>query len=457
MVPALALFVLLEVVGLLAAPLTALVLGRLPGAGLGLSKVFGLLLVTWLVWIAASLNIAPYGVGLIVGVLVLVGVAGVLVGLRLRALGERASGSRRERLKRLALPEDPVRRRLFWGAELVFAVVYALGALFAAYSPDVWGTEKPMDMAFINAINASDSFPPHDPWMAGQDLNYYYLGHLAMALPIRILGIAPDHGYNLALALVFGLTAAAVFTLAGPLWAAVRAPRPELRGGPVAVGVGAVLVCLVLGTLAGVRSWLDATNPPADYDWVAVSRVVPDAIDEFPWFSWLLGDLHAHLLALPFVVLALAFPLQVVLVGPRGDAAWRGAAEALAAGLAIGALYAINSWSYPVAAGLLVLAVAVWLRDPRSAGSRTYALTWIALVLLASVVLVLPFWLNFDPAARGLGLVDDHRPFGRFLGDQALIFGIFVWILVAAFAGRLLAAAHPVRIAAWGGVAAIVA
>src|SRR3954468_17536566 len=161
MVAALELFVLVEVVGLLAAPLTALVLGRLPGAGLGFSKLFGLLLITWLIWLAASLRIAPYSTGLIVGVLVLVGVAGLLAALRLRSLGERASGSRRQRLKRLALPEDPVRRRLFWGAEIVFAVVYGLGALFASYAPDVWGTEKPMDMAFINGLNTSRPFPPH--------------------------------------------------------------------------------------------------------------------------------------------------------------------------------------------------------------------------------------------------------------------------------------------------------
>src|ERR671929_225260 len=115
-----------------------------------------------------------------------------------------------------ALPrEDPPRRSLWIGAEVVFLVGYAAMALLVAYSPDVWGTEKPMDMAFVNAINASDHFPPHDPWLSGADLNYYYLGHLAMALPIRVLGLAPDHGYNLALALVFGLAAAAVFTLAG--------------------------------------------------------------------------------------------------------------------------------------------------------------------------------------------------------------------------------------------------
>src|ERR1044072_3591735 len=116
MVAGLAPFVFFVVLGLLAAPLTALVLGRLPGAGLGLSKVFGALLVTWLIWLAGPLGIAasgmglsvgalgigPCGIGLIVGVLVLVGVAGLLVGLRLRSLGERAAGSRRQRLKRLA-------------------------------------------------------------------------------------------------------------------------------------------------------------------------------------------------------------------------------------------------------------------------------------------------------------------------------------------------------------------
>src|SRR4051812_8438958 len=389
MVPALALFVLLEVVGLLAAPLTALVLGRLPGAGLGLSKVFGLLLVTWLVWIAASLNIAPYGVGLIVGVLVLVGVAGVLVGLRLRSLGERASGSRRQRIKRLALPEDPVRRRLFWGAEIVFAVVYALGALFAAFAPDVWNTEKPMDMAFINALNASEQFPPHDPWMSGETLNYYYLGHLVFAWPLKLLGLRPDAGYLLCWGTLMALTATAVYTFAGTLWAAARATfeRPP-RGGPVFAGLVAAALVAILGNLAGVRTWLHATDPPHDYLWFEPSRVIPDTINEFPSFSFVLGDLHAHVIALPFTVLAVAFAMQIALNGPRGDVLWRGAAEALAAALAIGSLYAINSWSYPVCAGLLAAAVVVSLRPTK--GRTTYSVVWLLLVLVASFVLVLP-------------------------------------------------------------------
>jgi YYY domain-containing protein len=328
-------------------------------------------------------------------------------------------------------------------------------ALLVAYSPDVWGTEKPMDMAFVNAANASSSFPPHDPWMAGEDLNYYYLGHLAMAMFIRVAGVSPDHGYNLSIALLAGLTAVGVFTLAGTLWAAARTHLQNVRGGPVAAGIAAVVVCVVLGNLAGVREWIDAAHPPGDYDWFGVSRVIPGTINEFPWFSFLLADLHAHVLALPFTAVALGFALQVALGGPRGGAVLRAVAEALAAGLAIGALYAINSWSYPAAFGLLVLAMAIWLRSPESAGRRAYAVVWLGMVLLASLVLVLPFHLHFDPAAEGIGYVRERASFTRFAGDQALLYGLFAGPLAALFASRVLATRRPVRTAIWSAVVAV--
>ena len=457
MLAALGLFVLIEVVGLVAAPLTALVLGRLPGAGLGFAKVFGLLLVTWLVWMAASLHIVDYGVPLIVGVLVLLALASLLVTLRLRSLGVRAEDEKASRrLLRRALPlDDPVRRRLFWGSEAVFAVCYALGALLASFSPDVWNTEKPMDMAFITAINASSNFPPHDPWMSGESLNYYYLGHMVLAWPIELLGLQPDTGYLLAWGALLGLTATAVYAFAGTLWAAARETLGERapRGGPVFAGLVAAALVAILGNLAGVRSWIRAEDPPRDYAWFDPSRVIPDTINEFPAFSFLLGDLHAHVLALPFTVLALAFAMQVALSGPRGDLLWRAVAEALAAGLAVGMLYAINSWSYPVAAGILAAAVITWLRN---GGPRTFPLVWLGLVLVASFALIAPFVLNFDPEARGIGFVHVRRPFGAWLGDHALIYGILIWPLLAALVIRLRESAHPWRWIGWGGVSLVV-
>lgn len=457
MLDALGLFLVIEVVGLAAAPLTALVLGRLPGAGLGFSKILGLLLVTWLVWIAGALHIAPYGKGLIIGVLVLVAATGVLVGLRLRSLDpDRGS----KRLRRLALPEDPVRRRLFWGAELVFAATFAAGALFAAHAPDVWNTEKPMDMAFITAINASDHFPPHDPWMSGETLNYYYLGHVALAWPLQLLSLRPDAGYLLSWGLLLALTATAVYTFSGTLWAAARTALGERapRGGPVLAGLVAAALVAILGNLAGVRAWIRAEDPPTDYAWFDPSRVIPDTINEFPSFSFILGDLHAHVIALPFTVLAIAFAMQIALAGPRGDALWRSVSEALAAALAIGMLYAINSWSYPVAAGLLAASVVIWLRTPEAKGRTGYAVVWLAVVLVASIALVLPFVLDFEPESRDgvLGVVETRRDFKHWLGDHALIYGILLWPLIGLFVRRLLDARHPWRWAGWGLAAALV-
>ena len=466
MLDALGFFVLVEVIGLAALPLAALAFGRLPGAGLGFAKPLGLLLVTWLVWMLASVTPAPYGTTTILVVVALLAVAGGLAAARQRTLAGRRSrppegwfaARRAEWIGTRALPaEDPARIRLWLGSEVVFAVAFAVMVLLVAYSPDVWGTEKPMDMAFVNAANASTSFPPHDPWMAGEELNYYYLGHLAMAIVVKVVGTEPDVGYNLAFALLAALSATAVFTFAGTLWAAARPRLTGVRGGPVLVGVTAVVVVIVLGNLAGAREWLEAADPPGDYDWFAPSRVVEGTINEFPWFSFLLGDLHAHVLALPFTVVALAFALQVAIAGPRGDAVLRGVAEALATGLAIGALYAINSWSYPVAAGMLVGAVVIWLLDPRSAGRRGYAVSWLALVLLAGVVLLLPFWLNFNPAASGIAYVDERSPFGPFMGDLGLLYGVFAGLLVAAFVARVLAARRPVRTLVWSLVVLIFA
>ncbi len=460
MLDALGFFALVEAAGLAAAPLAALVLGRLPGAGLGLAKVLGVLLVGWLAWMAASLGVAPYGPGTIAGAFAVVAVAGVLAALRLRRLRRRLGSApeeggvlvrrRRSRLAARALPaEGPVRWRLWLGSEAVFAVAFGAMVVLVAFAPDVWNTEKPMDMALMNAIQASASFPPHDPWMSGETLNYYYLGHLLLATPAHALGMEPTHGYNLAVAALFALSASAVFTLAGTLWAATGV---RSMGGPVSVGLAAVGLCLVLGNLAGAREWLDAKNPPGDYDWFGVSRVIEDTINEIPSFSFLLGDLHAHVLAIPFTLLALAFALQVALHGPRGDVAWRSVAEALAAGLTIGALYAINSWSYPVVAGLLVAAVVVWMRDPASAGRRAYGVVWTVLVILAGIVLTLPFWLDFDPSARGIGIVSERDSFLRWMGDQALIYAVVAWAVLAAYASRVLAAERPLRLAIWGAV-----
>ena len=276
---ALRFWALIEVIGLGAAPLAGVLLARLPGAGLGLGKVLGLLLVTWLVWLGGSSTLIPYGSA----------ERGALDRARLRAraarLGARLGGTPRGRARRAARlvrapalaparrarrdGARPAARRLFWGAEAVFLVAFVAMALLVAYSPDVWNTEKPMDMALLNAANRADTFPPQDPWLAGADLNYYYLGHLAMAVLVKLTAVAPDQGYNLAVAALFALTAAAMFTIGATLWGAARGPRGAVRAGLAAVGL-----VLVAGNLEGARLLIADGGPLREYDWFAASRVI---------------------------------------------------------------------------------------------------------------------------------------------------------------------------------------
>jgi YYY domain-containing protein len=451
---ALRFWALIELIGLGAAPLAGVLLARLPGAGLGLGKVLGLLLATWLIWLGGSSTLVPYGSASAALWIALVCALGLLAwvrgweGRRAVARGEPRGRLARRRWRRLAarVPEpDPLRTRLFWGAEAVFLVAFAAMALLVAYSPDVWNTEKPMDMAFVNAANRADTFPPEDPWLAGAELNYYYLGQLAMAVLVKLTAVAPDRGYNLAVAALFALTAAAVFTIGGTLWAAARGPHGALRA-----GVLAVALVLVAGNLEGARVLVADGGPLRQYDWFAASRVFEDTINEFPWFSFLLGDLHAHVLALPFTLLSLAFALQVVLAGPRLAPRGRALLEGGAAALALGFLYAVNSWSYPVMAGLLALAAVPWLRDARAA-------RWLLLVLASSALLVLPFHLSFDPSARGIGVVEEGRGFAGWLRDELLLFGSLAALVAFAYVGRLTASRRPGRNAVWIAVAALFA
>jgi YYY domain-containing protein len=451
---ALRFLVVVEVIGLLALPLTALVLGRLPGRGLAWSKPLGLLAAAYPAWLIAHTGLIGFGTPL--ALLGVVGVgAGGLVLLRRRGHsglppGETVDPGRppsggSHAWRRLPPPVlSALDRRLLIGAEATFAAAFAGFAVVRAYAADVRGTEAPMDMAFLAATHAGGSFPPPDPWLAGEELNYYYFGHYLMAFVVRLAGVAPDEGYNLALALLFALCAVAAFALVSGLTSAAGGRRPVLAG------AAGVLTLCVLGNVDAARAVLEADGPLTEYPWFEPARVIPGAITEFPAFSFLLGDLHAHVLAIPFTLLALAFALQAVLSGPR-------ARHLVPAGVAVGALYAMNAWSYPVGLGLVLAAVAVGWRQPGRVGSRRRAVGWAGGTAAVSVLAFLPFWLTFEPPdGGGLALVPERRSFSLFARDQILTLGVFGWVLLGAYGERLLATRRPARTAAWALVGAMV-
>jgi YYY domain-containing protein len=419
--------------GVVGVPFADLVFGRLPGFGRVFARPLALLVVAYPAWLLASTHLVPYGRTV---VLVSMGAFAATGAVLWRRRPERASGH----------------RSIWIAGESVFGATFFGWLLMRSFSPDVWQTEKPMDMALINVINRGGFFPPHDPWLAGSHVNYYYFGHYLVAFLIRLTGIDPAVGFNLGVALFYALTAAAVFGVAATLYASFRRAEAARHASSVAVGLTATTLAMVVGNLAGTTQLLHHASRLGTYDWWSPSRVIPGTANEFPFFSFLLGDLHAHVMATPFALLAVAYALQLATRGPavRARQPLAYVAELALASLALGSLYAINSLDFPTAIAILLASVLVWILAGAGRGRST--LISGGAILGGGILFFLPFWLAFSPPTHGIALVREHARFTRFASDNLLLFGIPLWSVPIVFAGRW---KPPLRHLVWAGSVAL--
>jgi YYY domain-containing protein len=408
-VDALVLWTAAEVLGALAVPLVLRLFRGAPWAT-AFSWPLGLLVAGYPAWILASLHVAPFSrLTAASGVLVLAGASYACLrrGVRIR---------RRD----LAV----------WGAaHIIFLIAFASALFLRSFTPDVWGVEKPMDMAFIDAVGRAHSFPPADPWYSGSSLNYYYFGHYLIAWLIRVTGSTPATAYNVAVALVFAFTATAVFGVGAALCSAYDRQAASRR--VLAAGGVAAALSLLVGTLATASALVASRGSLLHFHWWEPSRVIAHAANDFPFYSLLIGDLHAHVLVMPFELVVIALAVTVALDGPRAN----DRIALVLVGLVVGMIGATNSFSAPPSAAVLVGAAAIWGAENRR--WRT-ALGWTIGVLAVATALFLPFLLRFDSPVGGIGFVDVHGALWRFGRDEFLLYGLFVWLLSPAIAGALL-------------------
>jgi uncharacterized membrane protein len=299
--------------------------------------------------------------------------------------------------------------------------------------PEALGTEKPMELAFINAILRSPSFPPRDPWLAGYGISYYYFGYVIVAMLAKLTGTPGGVAFNLGVSMIFALSALGAYGLVYNLLSAYRRERgsqaPHLSLETFAALLGPLFV-LVASNLEGFLhalhnrglfwrqdaagnwvspfwTWLDIKDlsaPPVEplswvperfWWWWRASRVLQDynlaggpleIIDEFPFFSYLLADLHPHVLAMPFGLLAVALALNLMLggsgEGPLRWFHWRPAKQSLAWAASLSILLGVA----------LLLVGSQWVNIPMVALS----------VLLLSAGTAIVFALRRDLVAHGL-------------------------------------------------------
>lgn len=458
MAEAIAWWLVLEVLALFSLVPAFLLFRSLPDRGYGLAKALGLLLPAYALWILAWSGFLPNGrVTILFIVLCAAGASGALLYIK-RQLRESLQAFLRCNAKLIIV------------TEAVFTVAFFALVAFRAYHPDIAGTEQPMDFAFLNSTLRSTYFPPNDPWYSGQSISYYYFGYLMQSLPIQITGIASGIGYNLALATIFALTVTGAFSLAYNL-VATRSTRAA-----VWAGVLAAILIAVIGNLQGALELVRARGlgSPALWQWIGVNgaltpytspswvpnenfwwwratRVintlristgpggaigaVDDHLDytitEFPFFTFLLGDMHPHLMALPFTLLALGQALSFLRRDHVLDLKWlrREPLAFIGAALVLGAIGFLNSWDLP--AYLVIAICAIILGAVRQGRFGWRVLGLIAALGLASILLYIPFYLGPKPQVQGLGLVGavGTSPIHLFIVLGPLLFAMCYFLL----------------------------
>ena len=344
--------------------------------------------------------------------------------------------------------------------ELLFLAAFGAWTFVRAANPEITATEKPMELAFLNSALRSPQIPPNDPWLSGYAISYYYFGYILVGLIARVTATTAGVAFNLGIALVLGLAACGAYSIGYDLLRGGRRREiPEETQAPEGRGshgwaLLSPLFVLLIGNLEGFLdslhargffwivqvdgsltskfwSWLnlkDLVNPPLPpFSWMPdrylwwwrASRVINDisfkgsqqeVIDEFPFFSFLLADLHPHVLAIPFVLLAIAVGLNVYLGGGRGSfrlgrlvLPFR-PVVLLAMGIILGGLAFLNTWDFPIYVGLVALAAGLSRVAEDGWKWRRLADFFGAALALGSIgaILYLPFYFGFASQAGGL-------------------------------------------------------
>ncbi len=425
------LLIVLQVAGL---PLARLLLGNLAEGGWVFARLLITLAAAFVVWMGASTGLFLFRAVWCAAAVIII--AGLLWFLRVRW----GSGRRF-----FAVSAD--QRRVAGIGEIVFWTVFVFFLTLRFYNPDSWeanwGGEKPMEFAHLNATLRSAEFPPYDPWFSGGYLNYYYYGLYVVAFLIKLTGIPAEIAFNLAQPTVMAFLGSAAYGVAATLGRDLSARLNVGRLATIAGGLMGAVLMVAVGNLGGffnlfdeqVGGWAVVWNP---------SRAIDGTITEFPYFTGLYADLHAHGIALPITVLVIALCYSLasqsrllnlaLSAGPVGR--WRAllGARLVALAVALGTLYMTNAWD--IATYVLFAAASVFLatRGLRNLIARLVAAVGLFLVIgILAFASVLAFYLKFVALFSSLGRVKGPTPFW----DEMLHFGGLIAIVIVGMTALL--------------------
>ena len=469
-------------------PLCGRLFQAVPDGGYPLAKTMGLLLATYLAWLGTNLGLGDFGpLTCVVSLLLIAAICWTPPSLR-------------SALKGLL---EPGRAKALISAELLFLFTFIAFGAIRAYNPEIYWGEKTMDFSLLNAINRGSTFPPFEPWFSGTMLNYYYYGFIFFSYLIQLAAVPTAYGFNLAMATIPALSVSCAFSLGFNL---CRRVRWGLLGATLVGFIGNLDPIFQLASLdrfqsarqAAFTSLTDAygyllggavylhkvpfiyldlllhspgTGSIWDSYWASSRAIGQGMINEYPVWSWLFADLHAHVMVMPVSLLLLSLVYLAFRSPRQGQPAFMSGSEGwiclLLMSVITGTQLATNIWDSLCFLGFLVLALLVrtlLLEEDEGSESQatsssaigstsTYGPTSEPLHLLASLrtprkastILFVVLWTWFWPTLcqlqpYWLGLIAD-----RWIG----LFFILVLVLLGTKPAAFLRTTRRVALGCW--------
>lgn len=402
---------MLFLLGLVFMPVTSRMFQGFDDNGWMFSKVLAVAVCGYVQWLLACLKITPF-----------TGITCVILTI-ICCLGSLLYGIKCKNRLPDSLPWKQA--ALVYREEILFFIVFFFWTYLAGFHPAAHGTEKYMDFGFMQAMMRSTTLPAQDMWYAGKPFNYYYGGQYLAVFLTKLTGTNVEITYNLMRTMV------ATFAFLLPFSLVRQMLKDKLRSGRKwALNFGGILAGMAVSMSGNLHYIiygiiLRLLKIKTDYWFPSSTRYIgfdpavtgDETIHEFPSYSFVLGDLHAHVINV-FLVLTVLGILYSWLKTNSGKS-WRQREIGLL-GLLLGMFLFSNTWDFMIYYVVICGTLLFGNLKRYSAGSFiSQALKWSVVqwveLLVAAFLASLPFHLTFENVmVQGIGIVKIHTAFYQF-------------------------------------------
>lgn len=418
-------YLLAAVLGVVGMAVTGRLFRGFADKGWMFSKVVSITITGFLTWFLVSIKLLKFTTVTCVGITVVFGIVCILLYEKQRKAGYDC------------LPIDNL--DLVYIEEILFFAVFLMWTYLAGFHPAAHGTEKFMDYGFMEAMMRSKTLPATDIWYSQGKINYYYGGQYFAVFLTKLSGTQVELTYNLmrtfvaafAFVLPFSLVRQMTVDMQGKKVYGWKKRLPSITGfiAGLAVSIAGSMHYVVYAQIIPLIQKLkgqevDSYWFPDATRYIGFNPDVPDkTIHEFPCYSFVLGDLHAHVVNIMFVLLLLgllyAWMQKVRNTTPSVEKL--GAKKfwmqqllmphILAAAMLLGMFHWTNYWDfviyYVVTGGTVLFMNIICLKGDIKRIIAVTAAQAVEIFAVATVI-ILPFTLQFTTMVQGVRLAQNH-------------------------------------------------